>query len=556
MTIVNQKPVVLTPVYSDHLKADFDVANIVKQVIVKPLMTPQVQSSPVQITDDKGNAITEDDIVNLIASCCGDVINVPAEEACKELLGKSLLTYNRKTALPVTEAFVVQSGTAANLPEPDANSVVYTAGADVIPMSRQFMAGTCSYDTYFASLAYFARPETLGFYFINEVAFDNFITWFKNQMALLSSAFPPDTNRLAADFTNLTLHDALTESLILRNSDAEENDPFSFARMIITQLMQYTQVVSPAEFGILPFNIGELVCPRTIVFVNVERHAYAKSARVVNEEWKLINNCLQNKNQPRMISNKALRKLTAVQRNMQKIAGMAANAAQNQGMSAMRAANFRFSKTRPTTVDMGRIIKKILDKMTFTNKSMNVYKSVKASFAKPNRRDPDDYNKQGKVVSTHYKPDIHLYIDTSGSISERDYQDAVKACIAMAKKLNINMYFNSFSHIMSPTTRLHLEGKDEKAIYQEFQSVHKVTGGTDYEQIWHFINKSKKRKRELSLIISDFEWTARTATVHHPKNLYYIPCSTMNWDSIKRNAEYFCKSAVHNDPQIRMHVLF
>ena len=553
MNIVNQKPVVLTPVYSDNIKNDFDVADIVKQVVVKPLLTPQIQTAPVKITDDKGNPVTEDDMIDLIAACCGETLNIQAEDVSKELLSKCLLTYNGKTNLPVTEAFVVQSGTAAQLPEPD-NNVVYTPAADVIPMSRQFMAGTCSYDTYFASLAYYARPETLGFYFINEVAFDEFIKWFQNQMTMLGAALPPDTNRLASDFANLTLP-GLTESLILRNSDAEENDPFSFARLIVNMLMQYTQVVGPAEFGVLPFNIGELICPRTIVFVNVERHAKATS-RQVADEWKLINGCLQNKNQPRMISNKSLRKLTAVQRNMQKIAGMAANAAQNQGMSAMRAANFRFSKTRPTTVDLGRIIKKILDKMTFTNKSMNVYKSVKASFAKPNRRDPDDYNKQGKVVSTRYKPDIHLYIDTSGSISERDYQDSVKACIAMAKKLNINMYFNSFSHIMSQTTRLHLEGKSTEAIYEEFQKVPKVNGGTDYEQIWHFINKSKKRTRELSLIISDFEWSARTATIHHPKHLYYIPCSTMNWDSIMRNAEYFCKSAVHNDPQIRAHVLF
>ena len=128
----------------------------------------------------------------------------------------------------------------------------------------------------------------------------------------------------------------------------------------------------------------------------------------------------------------------------------------------------------------------------------------------------------------------------------------------MAKKLNINMYFNSFSHIMSQTTRLHLEGKSPEAIYEEFKKVPKVNGGTDYEQIWHFINSdtSKKRQRELSLIISDFEWTARTATIRHPKNLYYIPCSTMNWDFIVRHADEFCKSAVHNDPNIRAHVLF
>lgn len=552
MNITNQKPVVLTPGYTDNIQKDFDVLGILKDIAVKPLFTPLIPGQPVTMTSN-GKPVTEDDIADLLTRCCGENVDVAAEQAVKSILGQSLVSYNAKTNIGANELFVVQSGTAAKLPEPDTN-VIYTPAGDVIPTCRQFLAGTCTYDTFFASLAYYARPETLGFYFVNELAFDQFIQWFTQQMGMLGSILSPDVNKLAADFMQLKLP-GLTESLLLRNNDGDDCDPLSFSRLLISQLMQYTSVAGPAEYGILPFNLGELLCPRTVVFVNIEKHSRA-TARQVADEWKLINNQLQNKNSVRMISNKKLQRLTATARNMQRIAGMAATAAMNQGAGAGRAANFQFRKTRPTTVDMTRIIKKLLDKMAFVNTSMNTFKSVKSSFAKPNRRDPDDYNKQGKVVSTKYKPDIHLYIDTSGSISERDYQDAVKACIAMAKKLNINMYFNSFSHIMSQTTRLHLEGKSEAMIYKEFQSVPKVTGGTDYEQIYNFINKNKKRKRELSIIISDFEWTARSAFVPHPKNLYYVPCSTMSWDTIKREAEQFCKSMVHNDPAIRTHVLF
>lgn len=551
MNITNQKPVVLSAVYTDNIKKPFDAAELLKQTVVTPLFTPLIPTQPVQMTANN-NVLTEDDVASLIGRCCNDVMDIAAEQSSKVILGQTLVNYNAQTNLGVIEMFPVQSGTAAKLQEPDSN-VIYTPAGDVIPSCRQFLAGTCSYDTFFASLAYYARPETLGFYFANEIAFNQFIAWFTQQMSMLGSVLAPDVNKLAADFMQLTLP-GLTESLMLRKDASDGNDPMSFPRLIVSQLMQYTQVAGPAEFGILPFHLRELLCPKTIVFVNVERHSRA-TARQVADEWKLINNCLQN-TRPNMVSNKTLQRLTAVQRSMQRIAGMAASAASNQGAGAQKAANFRFSKTRPTTVDMTRVIKKIMDKMTFTSKSMNVFKSVKPSFAKPNRRDPDDYNKQGKVVSTRYKPDIHLYIDTSGSISERDYEDAVKACIAMAKKLNINMYFNSFSHVMSQTTRLHLEGKSSSAIYREFQRVPKVQGGTDYEQIWNFINRSKKRVRELSIIISDFEWTARTAYVRHPKNLYYIPCSTMSWDRILKDAENFCKSAVHNDPAIRSRILF
>lgn len=553
MNIVNQKPVVLAPEYTDQIKKDLDVKDLLKQTVVNPLFTPLIPNQPVTMTAN-GTSYDADSIADLMSRCCGDVLDVMAEQSVKTILGQTMVNYNPNTNLGVIEMFPVQSGTAAKLPEPDGSSVIYTPATDVIPMARQFLAGTGSYDSFFASLAYYARPETLGFYFVNELAFDSFIQWFTQQMSMLSTVLTPDVNKLASDFMQLKLP-GLTESLILRNTDGESDEPLSFARLIINLLMQYTNVAGPAEYGVLPFNLRELVYPHTIVFVNVERHSRA-TAKQVSDEWKIINNALQNKNKPKMISNNSLRRLTAVQRSLQRIASMAANAATNQGAMAARAANFRFSKNRPTIVDTTRTIRKILSKMTVQGMTMNVYKSSKPSFAKPNRRDPDDYNKQGKVVSTKYQPDIHLYIDTSGSISERDYEDAVKACIAMAKKLNINMYFNSFSHVMSQTTRLHLEGKSKAAIYKEFQKVPKVNGGTDYEQIWNFINRSKKRVRELSIIISDFQWTARSAYVRHPKNLYYIPCSTLSWDDIVRDADSFCKSAVHNDPGIRARILF
>ena len=93
-------------------------------------------------------------------------------------------------------------------------------------------------------------------------------------------------------------------------------------------------------------------------------------------------------------------------------------------------------------------------------------------------------------------------------------------------------------------------------IYTQFQKIPKVGGGTDYEQIWNYVNASRKRRRELSLIITDFEYTAPRRFVKHPKNLFYVPCSNMDWRSITHYAESFCRSAAHIDPAIRSHLLF
>lgn len=558
MQVNNQKPAVLSPVYKSKNKGDFEPQESLRETLVEPLFVPAVAGQSVSITANN-KPLTQSDITQYIIDCCGDNINPTAETAVKSLFQKTLVYFDEKTNLGIQDLFSIQSAVRENqtsnskqpvLPFPS-NATLYTPAIDVIPSSRQFLAGQCSYDVFFVSLAFYARPNTLGFYFANNVAFDNFKNWLNTQIQTVSSVLPTDTNNLFSDFQKLNLNQ-LTESLLLRNNDDDNNHEYSFARMIISYLMNYTTQVSSGEFGVLPFTVGELFCPKSIVFVNVDAHSKA-TPKQVTDEWNIINKSLSMK--VKMISNNKLSKLTAVTRNLQKITSSKAATINNQISQTQRAARIRFRKTAPTTVDIVKILKKIIKKMAFVSRSTNVYKLTKMTYAKPNRRNPDDFNKQGKIVSTKYKPDIHVYIDTSGSISERNYQDATKACISMAKKLNVDIYFNSFSNVMSQCTKLRTKDKSTKQIYAQFQKVPKVTGGTDYEQIWHYINNNPKRRRELSIIITDFEWYPPNRYVKHPDNLYYIPCSHTDWKWLTRNAKDFCTGMMRIEPNIRTHVL-
>lgn len=550
MKISNQKPVDLSPVYKDNYTKNFDPKALVKETVVKPLFTPIVASAGVTMTAN-GHTITEDEITQYVFDCCDNSFLAASQSALKTILAKTLISFDDNTNLSMRELFAIQSAVKAGLDEPDGNTI-YTPSTDVIPTSKRFLAGQATYDEWFATMAYYARTEALGFYFSCENAFEDFKTWLAKQHSMLGSVLPKDTNNLVGQFQSLKLS-GLTESLKLRGDTNEHNDPNSFARYIIASLMEYTHIVSPAEFGCMPFDVGQLFIPENLIFVNVECHAKA-TAKEIADEWDVIKQA--SKMPISMVSNKKLSRLTAHIRNLTKIRSAAAMAAQKTKDDAIRAANLRFRKTAPTSTDITRYVRRVISKMATVAKSENSYKSVKMSYQRPNRRDPDDFNKMGKMVSVKYKPDIHLYIDTSGSISERNYQDAIKACIIMAKKLNVNLYFNSFSHVMSQTTHLHTRDKGVAEIYREFQRVPKVSGGTDYEQIWNFIEADKKRKRELSLLITDFEYCAPNRPVKHPINLYYAPCSNMDYDYIKRCAEDFCRSMMHNDPKIRKHLLF
>lgn len=558
MKISNQKPVKLSPVHKATAKGVFDPVPLIEDSLVTPLYTPLIAGNSVTMLDDNGNNITPDDIVANILACSAETLDYNAEAFVKKILEQCLVNFGKASNLIVQELFAIQAGAEAGLPEPSA-TVIYSPSADVIPVAKKFLAGQVSYEFFFASLAFFTRSQTFGVYFASEVAFDDFKAWVNTQMQTLSSVLSADTNALFQQFANLKLS-GLTESLVLRNNDGDNNQEFSFARLLHAFLMEYTNQVSNAEFGLLPFNLGELFSPKTLVMVNVERHSKA-TAKQVADEWKLINQSIQMK--VKVVSNNKLNSLTGTMRTLQKIQGTAGQIS-SQIMSGgsgkngpiIRANRAKFRKTPPTSPDMLKLIKKIMDKMTTVNKSDNTFKSVKPTFSKPNRRDPDDFNKQGKVVSTKYKPDIHIYLDTSGSVSERNYQDAIKSLITMAKRLNVNLYFNSFSHCLSQCTKLKTKDKSTKAVYAEFQKVPKVSGGTDYEQIWEYIEQSKIRKRELSLIITDFEYTPPNKVCPHNKNIYYLPLSNMNWKNMTYYASQFIRAMAHIEPNIRKKVLF
>lgn len=546
MKVTNQKPAVLSPHYKGSAKGDFNPLDFITESISKQLYNPLNTNHSVSITDG-GKDITEDIITEKITLACDDTINPQLEDWLKDLFTKTMVYFGK--TLNINSLFVTQSAVKAKMQFPT-QAVIYTPTTDVIPASKGFLAGTTDYDEYFATMAFYTKANTFGIYFATESVFDDFKVWLMSQIQTLNSVLSAKTVQMFTDFSQLKLND-LTESLIIRNDVGDNNEEFSFARTLVYLIMQYQTQANASEYGLLPFCLSELYCPKTIVMVNVEKHAHA-TAKQIADEWNLINKSLQMK--PKIMNNNKIQKLTSTLRNLKKY--QTAAAAQKRSGGVQKAVALKFRSKAPTSVELYKIIRKIMDKMAFVSKSQNIYRMQKPSFMRPNRRNPDDYNAMGKSTSTKYKPDIHIYADTSGSISEENYQDTVKACIVLAKKLNVNMYFNSFSHVMSQSTLLQTRDHSVKAIYNQFQKIPKVTGGTDYEQIWEYINASPKRKREISIIITDFEWNAPNHMVSHPKNLYYVPCSRMDWDYMVQCAKGFAKSMMHIDSKIRKKMLF
>lgn len=557
ISVTNQKPAVLDALHLITCKGVYDPIPALHKTVVDPLLQPLSPHAPASIVDSQGNDLTAD-VAPLIEACLGENVNVSAEKQAKELLGQTMVNYDQSTPLPVGELFAVQAGQQNKMPPPSTR-VLYTAQDDVIPAAKGLLAGTADESLFFASVAYTFHPDTLGIWFQSSTAFDDFKIWLNQQTQTMAGigVAPGDTIRLLGDFAKITLK-GLTESLVLRKDDADGNDEYSFARVLVHMLMLYTQQHrgqatqqgTANEVGLMPFTLGELFCPRTIVLVNVEAHARATAAKVT-QEWNLINQSLASP--VKVVSNKALSKLTSLPRAAAKAAAM--GAMQKPGQPGSRSAQVKFRKAPPSKIDLLKDITRALKRMGKVNKSQNIFRSTKTTFLKANRRDPDDFNKPGRITSVQYMPDLHIYIDTSGSISEENYQEAVMMLIRIAKKLNVNLYFNSFSHILSQETLLKTENKSMRQIWKEFRRVPKVTGGTEFKQIWDYINASPKRRRQLSLMITDFEWYPPASRVDHPANLYYAPCSAMDWTLMVDSAKHFADRMKHIDPSVRQKLM-
>lgn len=543
-----QKPAVLDPHYTDDLTKDYDPEAVLKTMVTDQITQPLRANVPVSITENN-QAMTDDELDELVGILLQIKSATSDYQRLRSLLRQSLVHYDPAPTIPIHEVFVSQIAVAHKMPAPAAN-VRYTAGTDIIPAAKTALAGRGT-EQLTASITYTYHPQTLGVWFPDADGFKDFQTWADLQVQAINAQTPldPAVLKLMQQFGSLSLK-GLTESLRLRKNSTDAFQPGSFPRLLIDLVMRYCQnppatatgsTNSPA--GLMPFSTLELVVPSSIVFVNVEAHARASSARV-HKVWDEINKSLALP--VKMVSNQKLSKLTAVHRMLQKAQASGGNG----GAQAARSARVVFRKKPPTSIDLIKGLTKILRRMGRVSASQNIYKRQTRSFARASRRDPSGLNSPGISTRIAYLPDLHVYLDTSGSISEINYQDAIMMLIRLAKKMDVNLYFNSFSHVLSQPVLLKTKGKSVAAIYREFTKVPKVTGGTDFEQIWRYIEASPKRKKELSLMITDFEWGPHSSFAGHPKNLYYAPVSNTDWTYITRAAKNYVDSMAHIEPNL------
>lgn len=560
-----------------------EIRDHIETTYVEPMFNPINTNNAVVIHDTQQNTdVTKDMLRDSIDYLWrSTTMQIDIQDQLNEIYRQGILHHT-----PNDWYFEEQLGVEAliklKLPLPQTGHnggkiVQYSPTVDIIPAAKQMLMQNDEDNAtnWFANMIGYIHNRPFNNYLLITVEsnfeFETFKQTVDAEIQTLQSQnlISTDTLRTFQEFKKTDLTKNLSIGLFMPNNGLNnpiEQQAYSFSRLLIHMMAKY-ETANPGKLFVQPGNIKQLYFPENIIILNLENYAHAQ-ANDIKKDWDALEKAFNLKKNINFTSNKKLMTADALNRSMSN-----GTVTTNQDPAFKQIVRSRIKHLSGKPIPAQNLLKLmsiVIAKQTTTTKTENTYKIEKKSYMRPNRRNPDNLNIPGNVKTTKYRPDIHIYLDTSGSISEEQYRDAIMNLIILAKKINCNLYFTSFSHIISETILLKTKNQTIKNIYKKFLTTHKVTGGTNFENVWKTIdlidgdNRKKGKSKQINFIITDFDYSLHSDkrwTYDQPslKNTYYVPISTSQntWDRLLKYANNFIKMmAKAGDHNIRQRLLF
>lgn len=579
-------PLVADP---DEPGAEYDPSTVLTAFAREHLLRPLVPSVPAHAVDsitsapleaaDLGRVLATPILVD--AASNGTPGDTPENNAAAlDLLAQTTSAISRASHPYIRQVFLNQGLGQLGLPAPAPGRVIYSAENAVSPSAKELLnligagASPTAYDEgetawtqFFVSLAAAFRPSTLGVAMLGPETFTRFGDHLMAVALALHAGgkISDDVLDKCRQCAALELDD-LTEALRLRPRPGIPTEDYSFARLVVHSVFSFVKGEQtnaelgavPAQASLLPFDLSELICPETIVFVNLDAHARRVPADI-KKQWMWVANQLAGG--LKIMSMKSITRLGAASNRLRNAERKAVNSRdQLEEKTKREAESGDFSDVAPPPGQILTDLRAKLDRMARVNKSENVRLYKRKTFSRANRRRPDSADVPGTTLRREFMPDIHYYPDTSGSMSLQDYMDGAVFLMMMAKKFDMNFYFSSHSHLLAPQILLPVKGKSISQMRKLIESVPKVGGGNNFALIYDFVQASADRRRRLNVVATDFGWMANSSHMFtHPDNIVYVPAFDRsdpdNWTSVKRNCAHFINSMRPFDPNIDAKIL-
>lgn len=296
------------------------------------------------------------------------------------------------------------------------------------------------------------------------------------------------------------------------------------------------------DYPIVPSSLGQIINPTSISLVNLDS--------LVNEDPDYLKEWANNlkKYHNRLTMNQTtVQQFKSLPSTQQTISSKGAGGAGQKAQAKRKTFIAKPINDIMNPKQIGKWLEKNMAKWESNRMSKNTYTATRRSFATPNRRHQDNFNMPGTVKQTKYRPVIHLYLDTSGSISEPQYRGFVLTLMKMSKSLGASFVFTSFSHYLAPTVEFtNIKTKSVPKLYKEFVNVPKAHGGTDFANVYKLIAKRRMLNRrynnadEINVIVSDFEYYFPTTPekITSVEQTLYIPIDASSY-TLESTKEFY-----------------
>lgn len=556
----------------------------IQERYVNPMFQPINAANPVRIEDVSGGTTKNIDADMLFQSIhhlwTSPTLDVQLRDQMAEIYRQGI-QYHAPNDWYFEQQLVIEALTRMKLPIPSqkGNRIVqYSANVDVIPAAKQLLAqnDAASAINWFANIAAYTHDRPFNNYLLVTVQSADVFNDIKEQIKNFVTGWQANhiigTHALTqlTDFDKINLSSDLSTALFLPGGglaqSGSEYAELSFSRMLMYTLAKYEKNGGQGAVTIQPSNVSQVYLPENIIILNLENYAHAKASDI-KQDWDTFEKAIAAKNALRLVSNKKLLTAKAVNRSLN--GGGKSSSAASSSNSVERSANRAFSGKPVSSIQTLKRMARVAQSQITNQQTKNTYVSSKLSYMRANRRRPDDVNLPGKLNTIRYRPDVHIYIDASGSISEKHYRDGVTNAIALAKKIGCDLYITSFSHIISQTSLLRVKDRSIYDVYQDFLKIPKVSGGTDFEPVWrkidliHEQNAKNNQSYQINFIITDFgyslsnhrQWSQNQASLKHT---FYVPISTdkRSWDYVLTYArEFQAEMKLAGDYNVRQRIL-
>lgn len=513
-------------------------------VLKEKCFTPLNKQLPATIQIINQQQTTEVDpkqlAVALLDSFMNETIDLELTKQINQILSKTFIHYTPNNWI-IEDQLINESITLTKQPLPGYNDkgqfIQYDANYDVLPTSKELLNACYQYQTtkdlkelatqknaYFAALGGYMKSKCfdtnyIALTFKDDEAIDDFFQFVLTSITNVSTNVQQDINKIkkSLKFDKTFLH-----GLFMAQNDIPKAN--GLPRYLLHQLALFERG-NPEKLAVQALNMKELYVPNNLIIINLEKLTQA-SDKKINKEFQTLNQL--KKKSIFLIDNKQLVTLASV-KQAQKIFSQDSSNKERDKAKKLLTSNV-FSKKPKSKKDLAKLIAKTIKNKTTNMVTKNTYKTQSRSYMRANRREPFNLNKQGTMTSVRYHPDIHLFVDTSGSITEPMYQSTTLMLIEIAQKLNVDMYITFFSDVLSETSLLKIKNKSAKVVFEQIRALPKVTGGTDFDNVWRYIDCLDKKVKgtRAYYIITDFGYYLNKNerfSVNRPayKDVNYIP---------------------------------